>query len=316
MIDLAVQSPVQSPPPLESTPPTRSRRSARRSWLTPRNTPYVLLAPVILLFAAFKGYPILSAAYLSLTTNDGGTQRLVGIANYERIFNDPLFYRALLNTLVILVIQVPIMLALAMLLAVAFHSTLLKFRTVFRLGYFLPVVMGLVAYGVIFSVMLATDNGIVNVTLQSIGLPKVPWLQDPVWAKVSLMIAMTWHYTGINTVIYLAQRQTIPQDLYEAAAMDGAGHVRQFFNVTLPGLRPAILLTVVTSTIGTLQLFDEPYILTNGGPDNATLTIGMYLYENAFTYFDFGYASAIGFVLVGMVVILSVAQFRLFKEEK
>ncbi|MEV0286177.1 sugar ABC transporter permease [Kribbella sp. NPDC050820] len=271
---------------------------------------------MIFLFAAFKVYPILYAAYLSFTTNDGGTQRIVGIANYERIFNDPLFYRALSNTLIILVIQVPIMLILAVLLAVAFHSTLLRFRHIFRLGYFLPVVMGLVAYGVIFSIMLATDNGIVNVMLQSIGLPKVAWLQDPVWAKVSLMIAMTWHYTGINTVIYLAQRQTIPEELYEAAAVDGAGRVQQFFSVTLPGLRPAVLLTVVTSTIGTLQLFDEPYILTNGGPDNATLTIGMYIYENAFGYFDFGYASAIGFVLVGLVVIVSVAQFRLFQEER
>jgi lactose/L-arabinose transport system permease protein len=311
MIDLELHSPAK----IEPRQPTRRARPARRSWLTPRTTPYVLLAPVIVLFAAFKVYPILYAAYLSFTTNDGGTERLVGAANYERIFNDPLFYRALFNTLVILVIQVPIMLALALLLAAAFHSTLLKFRTVFRLGYFLPVVMGLVAYGVIFSIMLATDNGIVNVMLQSAGLPKVPWLQDPVWAKVSLMIAMTWHYTGINTVIYLAQRQTISEDLYEAAAMDGAGPIRQFFSVTLPGLRPAILLTVVTSTIGTLQLFDEPYILTNGGPDNATLTIGMYIYQNAFGYFDFGYASAIGFVLVGLVVIVSVAQFRLFRED-
>ena len=311
MTDTHVQSPqIKSPPVARQVP------RSRRPWLTPGRVPYVLLSPVIILFAAFKVYPVGYAAWLSFTTNRSGVQSFAGLANYERIFSDPLFYNALGNTLIILVVQVPVMLTLAILLAVALHSTLLKFRTVFRLGYFLPVVMGLVSYGVVFGMMLATDNGIVNVALQSVGLPAIPWLQDPFWAKISLGIAMTWHYTGINAVIYLAQRQSISGDLYEAASMDGAGTVKQFFNVTIPGLRPAILLTVVTSTIGSLQLFDEPYILTNGGPDNATMTIGMYLYQNAFKFFDFGYASAIGFVLVGMVVIVSVFQFRFLQEKK
>lgn len=272
-----------------------------------RLAPYVFLAPVIVLFLGFKVYPVLSALFLSLTTNVSGVTTFVGGKNYGRILHDPLFWTALRNTVEILVIQVPIMLVLAILLAVAFNSTLLKARAFFRVAYFVPIVMGLVAYGILFSALMA-QNGFLNFLLESVGLHAVPWLSDPLWAKISIVLAMTWHYTGQNAVMYLAQLQSIPDELFEAAQMDGAGRRQQFWHVTLPGLRPAILLTVVLSTIGTLQLFDEPYVLTNGGPDNATLTIGMYLYQSAFRNFDFGYASAIGYVLAIIVAAISVIQ--------
>ena len=148
-----------------------------------------------------------------------------------------------------------------------------------------------------------------------IGLDPIPWLGDPMWAKVSIVIAMTWHYTGQNAIIYLAQMQSIGGELYEAAHVDGASAFQRFWHVTVPGLRPAIVLTVILSTIGTLQLFDEPYVLTNGGPDNATLTVGMYLYQNGFKYFDFGYASAIGYALTIIIGVISLIQLRLFKEK-
>ncbi|MFT4284027.1 MAG: sugar ABC transporter permease, partial [Protaetiibacter sp.] len=253
--------------------------------------PFAFLAPVLILFVSFKAYPVLYALYLSFTTNKAGAQTFIGLDNYVRLASDPLFRIALGNTMLILVVQVPIMLVLAMLLAVAFNSRLLRGRTVFRVSYFIPVVMGLVAYGILFSALLNYDNGLVNFVLSSLGLPKVPWLADPFWAKMAIVLALTWHYIGTNAIIYLAQLQSIPTELYEAAQVDGANRRQQFWHVTLPGLRPAIVLTVVLSTIGTLQLFDEPYVLTNGGPNNATLTIGMYLYQNAFQYFDFGYAS-------------------------
>lgn len=300
--------------PATTSPANRVTR--RRSILTEKTAPYFFLLPLIVLFAGFKIYPYLYALYLSFTEVVGGVEVFVGFDNYLRLVNDPLIYTAMGNTVLILLVQVPLMLVLAIGAAVAFNSILLKFRAFFRISFFLPVVMGLVAYGILFGSILATQTGIANALLELINLPRLPWLGDPFWAKISIVIAMTWHYTGYNAVIYLAQLQSIPHELYEAAASDGAGAWKRFWHVTLPGLRPAILLTVVLSTIGTLQLFDEPYILTGGGPDNATLTIGMYLYQNGFRYFEFGYASAIGYSLALLIAIISIIQVKLLGEKK
>lgn len=298
--------------------PTSSAAAARRrtgrwsAWLVP----FAFLAPVLILFVSFKVYPVLYALYLSFTTNQGGVQTFIGLGNYLRLAGDPLFRVALGNTVLILVVQVPVMLVIAMALAVAFNSKLLKGRTVFRMAYFIPVIMGLVAYGILFSALLRYENGLVNFVLNSIGLPSVPWLASPLWAKMAIVLALTWHYVGTNAIIYLAQLQSIPTELYEAAQIDGASRWQQFWHITLPGLRPAIVLTVVISTIGTLQLFDEPFVLTNGGPDNATLTIGMYLYQNAFRYFDFGYASAIGYALTLIVGLISILQMTVLQRRQ
>ncbi|MFC4139649.1 MULTISPECIES: carbohydrate ABC transporter permease [unclassified Microbacterium] len=294
-------------------PPKQQRR--RRSVGYPVYTPYVLLLPTIALFAAFTVFPYLSALWQSFTTNVDGETAFAGLANYTRLFQDPLFYQALWNTFVMLIVQVPIMLVLAILLAVAFNSVLLKFRALWRTLYFVPIVMGLVAYGILFSALFNSEDGFVNQLLGYVGIGPVPWLTDPFWAKISIVIAMTWHYTGQSAIIYLAQLQAIPTELYEAASVDGANGRKQFWHVTIPGLRPAIILTVILSTIGTLQLFDEPFVITNGGPLNSTLTVGMYLYQNGFQYFDFGYASAIGYVLTLIIGVISLIQFRLFREK-
>ncbi|MEV4559301.1 sugar ABC transporter permease [Kitasatospora sp. NPDC049285] len=275
-----------------------------------RLAPYAFVLPALALFAAFKLYPIAWSFVLSLYRTVDGADTFVGADNYARLLDDPLFWTALKNTAVILVIQVPVMLALATGLAVALNSRLLRGRTLFRLGFFLPMVTGLVAYGVVFSVLLNEKYGLVNWLLHFAGVDAVPWLTDPLWAKLSLALALTWHYTGYNAVILLARLQTVPRELYDAAAVDGAGALGSFRHVTLPGLRPALLLTTVLSTIGTLQIFDEPFILTHGGPDNATLTIGVYLYQNAFSYFDFGYASAIAYALAVLIGILGLVQFK------
>ncbi|MFC8826023.1 carbohydrate ABC transporter permease [Streptomyces sp. NPDC057137] len=290
-------------------------RAARRTWQGRRLAPYLFVLPAVALFATFKLYPIGWSFVLSLHKTVDGVDTFVGADNYTRLLDDPLFWTALKNTAIILVVQVPLMLALATGLAVALNSTLLHGRSVFRLGFFMPMVTGLVAYGIIFSVLLNKEYGLVNWLLSGIGLDAVPWLTDPLWAKLSLGLALTWHYTGYNAVILLARLQTIPGELYDAASVDGAGAWASFRHVTLPGLRPALLLTTVLSTIGTLQIFDEPYILTGGGPDNATLTIGVYLYQNAFTYFDFGYASAIAYALAVLIGILGVIQFRVLGDK-
>ncbi|MEV0699659.1 sugar ABC transporter permease [Saccharopolyspora sp. NPDC050389] len=290
--------------------PRRAGRSPRSRPSARRLAPYAFILPAAILFATFKLYPIGWSFVLSLFKSVEGVDTYVGFDNYARLFADPLFWTALQNTVIILVIQVPLMLALATGLAVALNSTVLRARSVFRLGFFLPMTTGLVAYGIIFSTLLNQQYGLVNWLLSLIGIGEVPWLTDPLWAQIALGLVLTWHYTGYNAVILLARLQTIPSELYDAVAVDGTSAWQSFRHVTLPGLRPTILLTTVLSTIGTLQVFDEPYVLTRGGPDNATLTIGVYLYQNAFTYFDFGYASAIAYVLAVLIGVLGLIQFR------
>ncbi|GAA2404159.1 carbohydrate ABC transporter permease [Nonomuraea africana] len=276
--------------------------------------PYLWVLPAVALFAIFKIYPIVWSFWLSLFRTDGALQTFAGAANYQRLVADPLFWTALRNTGVILVVQVPLMLAVAVALAVALNSPLLRFRGFIRLGFFLPMITGLVAYGLLFAVLLNPQSGLVNWVLGLAGIPPVPWLTDTLWARIALGLALTWHYTGYNAVIFLSRLQALPKDLYDAAAVDGAGGWHRFRHVTVPGLRPVILLTLVMSTIGTLQLFDEPYVLTNGGPDNSTLTVGLYLYNNGFRYLDFGYASAIAYALAVIIGILGIVQFRVLGE--
>ncbi|MFD9946636.1 carbohydrate ABC transporter permease [Nonomuraea sp. NPDC059023] len=287
--------------------------SALRSPM--RLAPYLFVLPAVGLFAIFKLYPIAWSFVLSLFRTDGALQTFAGTANYERLAGDPLFWTALRNTALIMVVQVPLMLGIAIALAVAFNSPLLKMKAFFRLGFFLPMVTGLVAYGILFGVLLNPQGGLVNWFLGLFGVPEIPWLTDTLWARIAVGLALTWHYTGYNAVIYLARLQALPKDHYDAASVDGAGAWRRFWHVTLPGLRPVLLLTVVMSTIGTLQLFDEPYVLTGGGPDNATLTLGMYLYMNGFRYFDFGYASAIAYALAVIIAILGIVQFKFLGEK-
>ncbi|WEG12436.1 sugar ABC transporter permease [Pullulanibacillus sp. KACC 23026] len=279
-----------------------------------RSIPYWFLMPALILFIIFTIYPILSSLILSFEKLDQGTYVFAGFANYVRLFHDTVFYKALENTFIILVIQVPIMLILALILASALNSKLLKLRGFFRVSFFMPAVTSLVAYSILFSILLQ-DNGLINHLLGYVGIKPVHWLTTAIGAKVSIILAMTWRWTGYNMVIYLAAMQNIPEELYEAASLDGAGKFRQFINVTVPQLKPVILFTAIISTISTLQLFDEPYNLTKGGPGDATMTLGLYIYQNGFKYFDFGYASAIAYIVVIIVAILSYVQFKVTGDE-
>ncbi|MFF8918577.1 carbohydrate ABC transporter permease [Streptomyces sp. NPDC015032] len=304
--------------PTGRSTPTRTGRARprRRQLLTRGSAPYLLIMPAVLGFAIFKAYPIVSSLWISLTTGNGDDRHFTGLANYQRLLDDPLFWTALKNTALILVVQVPLMLGLALLVALGLNSTKVWLRPLWRLGVFVPSLTGLVAAGVMFSVILNRDAGLLNWVLSLFGIDRVNWLGSPFWARVGVVLVITWHYTGYNAVMYLAGLQGIPKELYEAAMVDGAGPIRRFVSITLPQLRPILLLTVVLSTIGTLQLFDEPYVLTGGGPDNATLTVTMYLYNNGFKYFDFGYASALAYALALIVSVLGILQVRLMGERR
>ncbi|WP_199621025.1 carbohydrate ABC transporter permease [Paenibacillus alkalitolerans] len=277
------------------------------------HVPYLFLSPAIVLFAIFMVYPIVYSFLLSFQTGQGSEMTFGGLDNYRRLFGDEIFWTALKNTFVILIIQVPVMLSLSVILA-SFLNSVKRAKGLFRVSFFMPAVTSLVAYSIIFSIMLMSD-GIINQLLMSLGLGAAPWLSHPVWAKAALILAMTWRWTGYNMVIYLAAMQNISESLYEAASLDGAGKIRQFFTVTIPQLKPVLLFTAILSTIGTLQLFDEPYTLTKGGPSDATLTIGMYLYQTGFRYYDFGYASTLAYVIVLLIAILSFIQFKVTGDE-
>lgn len=287
---------------------TTAARGRNRS--RPRIAPWYFTGPAVALFAVFFAYPLVASLVESFQREDGAGASWAGLANYERLFSDPLVGGALLNIGLILVIQVPLMLALALVLAQVLNQSWLRLRSTYRIGYFLPAVTTLVAYTIVFRVLLRADNGVFNQLIGLVGLSPVDWLNDPFWAKVALIASVTWRWTGYNMVILLAGLQAIPKQQYEAAAVDGAGPVSTYLRVIVPQLRPVILFCLITSTIGTLQLFDEPYILTEGGPDNATLTPVLYLYQVGFQQLDFGYASAIAWLVVAIIGVLSFAQFK------
>jgi len=264
----------------------------------------------LLLFLIFMAYPIISSLWLSFQSQNNPTGGF-SLDNYQRLMGDTTFRKALTNTFFLLAIQVPLQLSLAMVLAVLLNNTVIKFRGGFRLIYFLPSITALFAVALIFKLLLNDERGLINYVLNSIGLPSIRWLTEPWTAKLSLVMAITWRWTGYNMVIYLASLQSIPTELYEAAELDGADGIDRFVNITLPLMRPTILLTTVLSTIGTMQIFDEPFLLTRNGPSNETLSVATLLYRTAFQGAEFNYASAIAYAMVLIIAAFSLLQFRI-----
>jgi len=279
---------------------------------------WLFISITLITFLIFILYPVLNSFYLSFHSVKGIVQKFNGLTNYKRMFNDVLFKKSLFNTFIYLIVQVPIMLTMAMFLATLLNSKKLRFKTFFRTAIFLPCVTSLVAYSVLFK-MLFAPNGIINYSLTALKIIVVPieWLSDPTLAKVVIIIALLWRWTGYNMIFYLAALQNVPTETYEAAELDGANSIQQFFYVTVPQLKPIILFTTIMSTIGTLQIFDEPMNLTRGGPGNATLSISQYIYNQSFVYApNFGYAATLSYVVVFIVAILAIIQIKVAGEDK
>ena len=283
-----------------------------------RITGWLFVAPALTLLGVFMVYPILWSLFMSFQTGKGMNFKFGGFAYIYRLTQDPVFLRALTNTSIFLVVQVPLMIVLALLFAVALNNPRLKFRGVFRTAIFLPCVTSLVAYSILFKSMFATD-GVVNdlaMALHLIDTP-IPWLGDPFWARVVVILAITWRWTGYNMIFYLAAMQNIDRSIYEAARIDGVPAWARFVYITIPMLKPVILFTSVISTIGTLQLFDEVNIITMGGPSDATLTLSLYIYNLTFRFMpSFGYAATVSYVIVILVGILSFLQFLVVRDRR
>ncbi len=273
---------------------------------------WAFLTPATLLIVAMSFYPMIRALILSFKTGVGNGMTWAGFYNYTRMFKDAIFKQALINNFLYLIIQVPIMLVLALILASLLNNKNIRFKGLFRTAIFLPCATSLVSYAVIFRSLFAVD-GLVNVILIKLGILSTGYnfLAHPTSARIVIILALIWRWTGYNMVFYLSGLQNIEYSVYEAAKIDGASPWKTFWKITVPLLKPTILLTAIMSTNGTLQLFDESVNLTNGGPANATITMSHYIYNVSFKYVpNFGYAAAMSYIILILVAILAFVQLK------
>lgn len=273
---------------------------------------WIFLTPAVILIAIMSFLPMIQALFLSFQTGIGAAMKWTGGTNYVRMFKDPVFVQALKNNFIYLIIQVPIMLISALVLASLLNNKDLRFKGLFRTAIFLPCATSLVSYAVIFRSLFAVD-GLVNIVLIKLGILSTGYnfLGHPNSSRIVIILALIWRWTGYNMVFYLSGLQNIEYSVYEAAKIDGASPFQSFFRITIPLLKPTILLTAIMSTNGTLQLFDESVNLTNGGPANATITMSHYIYNVSFKYVpNFGYAASMSYLILILVAVLAFIQLK------
>lgn len=289
-------------------------KNKTKNWFANGNA-FITLPVILITMLVF--IPMVSALFTSFQSGPPTAMTFNGLGNYQRMLSDSTFKKAFGNTFLYLLVQVPIMLFLALIVSNILNDKKLKFKGLFRTALFLPCITSLVSYSLIMK-SLFSANGLVNNFLTQLHLIDAPiqWLTDPFWAKVLIIFAITWRWTGYNMIFFISGMQNIDSSIYEAAEIDGATKWDQFFKITIPNLRPIILFTTITSTIGTLQLFDEVQNITGGGPANATTTLSQYIYNLSYKFTpNFGYAAAVSFVIVIAIVILSIIQTKIGGKE-
>jgi ABC-type sugar transport system permease subunit len=285
----------------------RLRRVWRYRW------PLLFVSPFFVLFATFGLYPIAYSLWLSFRDwSLVGPARSVGIDNFRALFHDNLFWQSMLNSVLLFFIYVPLMTFLAVVLASLLNSRYVRLQGFWRAVIFMPNIMAsTVAAAFTFQLLLDTNNGYANRLLGFVGVSPVPWLDDLWWARISVGLLVFWAWLGFNMLIMLAGLQAIPPELVESARVDGAGPVQIFRRITVPLLRPQIIFSLTLSIIGTFQLFTEPYILTGGGPANATETPVLEIWRNTFSFLRVGYAAAMSYVFLAAIVAVTLVQFFL-----
>jgi multiple sugar transport system permease protein len=289
----------------------RIRESFRKS----ERNGYLFVLPYLIFFLAFVAYPLIFSLILMFHRwNIVTPMEWVGLKNFVRMFHDPLFFTSLWNTLIFLAIHIPLQMIVALGIALMLNSNI-RFRGFFRAVYFLPVVVSGVVVTILWQQLYSYDYGVLNSILRWLGLGRVPWLVDPAVAMPSIAVMATWKNVGIYIVLFLVGLQDIPREIYEAAAIDGAGHRTQFWRVTLPLLNPTLIAIVVLSTIGGFSLFIEPYVLTGGGPMQSTLSGMLYIYNQAFYFNHMGYAARLGMVFALIILGVVLLQRRILGTE-
>jgi multiple sugar transport system permease protein len=286
----------------------RSRSSLRRREAM---TGYLFILPAVLGFLLWTAGPMIYSFWMSLHEWDLLTDpEWVGFGNYRDMWEDKLFWKSLRVTFYFLFVSVPLFQLISFGVALLLNVRV-RGMSFFRTAYYLPTIVPLVASSVLWAWVFNSEFGLLNAALRKFGISKILWLQDPTWAMPALIVMSLWVFGG-TMIIYLAGLQGIPQHLYEAAELDGAGPWNKLLNITIPMMSPVIFFNLVLGLIGALQTFTQAYVITNGGPQNSTLFYALYIYRRAFTDFKMGYASALAWVLFGIVLAFSILIFRSF----
>ena len=282
---------------------------------------WIFLAPAALLISVFFVIPVLASLILSLTDFDIyavaslGNARFVGAGNYIRLVHDPVFWKALVNTFYFALVGGPLTVAASLGAAFLLSSKLVRWQGFFRTIYFAPFVTTLVAVAIVWKYLYHPQYGMLNWALARLGASPIDWLGDPHWAMPAIIVMSVWKNFGYNMLIFVAALQSVPQELYEAAELDGAGPVKRFWHITVPMLGPALAFVGIVTMIGYFQLFSEPYVMTQGGPLRATTSVVLYMYEEGFRWWRMGFAAAIAFVLFIIIAIATVIQRRFTRAE-
>lgn len=299
---------------LETTVAARPTPLPRRGISRREPAAWGFVAPALIAIAIFFVIPVVSALFLSLTDfdiyalADLSNLRFVGLQNYERLLSNPLFWGAMKNTVWFGILGVPLTIAMSLMAAVILNERTVKWRPMWRVMFFAPYVTTLVATAVLWNYLLNTRYGVINWALTSIGLPAVDWLGNPDTSIPAILMFVVWKTFGYNMLIFLAVLQTVPDDLYEAARIDGAGPIKQFQHVTLPAIAPTLLLVSIISVAAFFQLFAEPYVMTQGGPAQSTVTVLYFMYEEGFKWWNLGSASAVAFILFLCIFAVTMVQ--------
>ena len=296
--------------------PSTSRRRPDRGRRREVVAAYLFALPFLALFLVFTIGPVIASFLMSFTDLRSADVRsplavgLIGLENYSKLLSDETFHKAAFNTGYFVVIGVPLTMGLALAVAVALDSGITRMRTFFRVGYYLPVVTSIVAVAVVWRFLLQPDSGIVNTLLGYVGIDGPSWLRSTTWAMPSLIVMSAWRNMGSLVIIFLAGLQVVPKEMHEAAAIDGAGAWARFRRITLPMMRPTLLFGGVVTMIGYLQFFEEPFVMTRGGPLDSTLSTAYYTY-NQFGFGNYSYAAAMAYVLFVVIALVTALQFKL-----
>ena len=274
-----------------------------------------MVSPYLLHLSFFVIFPVVFSIILMFHQwNIISPMEFVGFANFEKLIHDRLFFRSIFNTLIFLIIHIPLQIIIALFLAEILNQKI-RMRAFLRASYFLPVVISGVVVTIVWWQLYGFESGLINRILISIGLPKIGWLVDPYIAMPAIAIMATWKNVGLYVVLFLVGLQSVPPHYYEAADIDGASHWQKFIYITLPAINPTIFMVVILSTIGGFSLFIEPYIMTAGGPLNSTVSAVLYIYKQAFTYYHMGYAAALGFFFAIIIMLVVVVQRKLIEKD-
>lgn len=300
---------------MSNTISSKQKVRKRFSFQRKKLIPYLLVSPYLVNVLVFVLFPVFFCFFLTFNKwNIIGPMHFIGIDNYTRLFHDRLFWKAIGNTLKFLLLHIPLQLIVSLFLAYLLNQEI-RAIAFFRASFFMPVIVSGVVITILWQQLLGFDSGLINRVITGIGFSKIGWLVNPDVAIYSIAIMATWKNVGLYVILFLVGLQTVPPQYYEAARMEGANRWQQFYHITLPMINPTIFMVVILSTIGGFSLFIEPYVMTGGGPMNQTLSAVLYIYKQAFQFYNMGYSATLGFFYAIMIMTVVVLQKKFIEKE-